>query len=197
VQRDQAGLAELAVAHPQPVVVGVEVVAVEPDRLADAHPGDGQQADQGLVGRRAERAGQHAGGIDERGDVGLGVQVWDCPAWPASQQPWWRDLHARVEGVQVGREPAHRRQPVRPPARRGSGGRRRPAQRVVDGGHLGVVVVEVGDELGQQPLRPVELEPQRPADAQIVGQRLAKRIHGAPVGQGRASGRSASMSTFA
>jgi hypothetical protein len=74
VQREQAGLAELAVAHPQqPVVVGVEVVAVEPDRLADAHPGDGQQADQGLVGRCPKRAGQGAGGIDERGDIGLGV----------------------------------------------------------------------------------------------------------------------------
>jgi len=83
VQRDQAGLAELAVAHgQQPVVVGVEVVAVEPDRLADAHPGDGQQADQGLVGRRPKRAGQGAGGIDERGDVGLGVQVRGLPAWP-------------------------------------------------------------------------------------------------------------------
>jgi hypothetical protein len=88
VQRHQAGLAELAVAHPQqPVVVGVEVVAVEPDRLTDAHPADGQQPDQGLVGHRPKRVGQGAGGVDERGDVGLGVQVRGCRRGPDRSSP--------------------------------------------------------------------------------------------------------------
>jgi hypothetical protein len=142
VQRQQPGLAELAVAHPQqPVVIGVQVVAVQPDRLADAHPGDGQQADQGLVGRCGQRMGQHAGGMDDGGDVGGRVEEGGCPPWPAAEQSWWRDLDTGVEGVQVDGEAANRRQPLRPPARGGIDGQHRPGQRILDGDHRNVTVV--------------------------------------------------------
>ena len=202
MQRQQPGLAEFAVTHlEQPVVVGVEVVAVQADRLADAHPGDGQQSDQGLVGRRSQRTGQPGGGSDERGDVGWCIQVGDALAWPAPDQRGWHEFDTRVAGVQVGGEPARHRQPVHPPARIRVGGQGCPGQRILDGGGPDVVVVEVGDVLGQQVLGPLQLEAQRPPDAQVVGQRLAQRqrAHAAPgvVGQGRASRRSASMSTLA
>jgi hypothetical protein len=62
VQRQLARLVELAVAHDQHAGLEIDVVAVQGDRLADPHPGDGEQADQGLICRSAQRCAQGPGG---------------------------------------------------------------------------------------------------------------------------------------
>jgi len=99
--------------------------------------------------------------------------------------------------VQVGREHAHRRQPVVPPARVGVGGQDRPGQGHLGGDHLEVVVGEVAHELAQQSLGALEFEPQRPAQPQVVGHGLLQRGHDVVPGQRRATVRSVSTSTFA
>ena len=63
----QPGLAVLGFPDGQHAVVEIGIAAVQCDRLADADVGDGQQADQRLVGRRAQREPQRRGGTDERG----------------------------------------------------------------------------------------------------------------------------------
>jgi hypothetical protein len=54
MQRQLPGLAELAVAHHDQCAAQVDVAAVERDRFTDAHPGGGQQPDQGGVGGRPQ-----------------------------------------------------------------------------------------------------------------------------------------------
>ena len=82
-----------------------------------------------------------------------------------------------------------------------SGGQGRPGQRVLGGDCVDAVGFEVADELPEQPAGVGELEPQRPAQVQVVTQRVAQRRsmpgHAVSPGQGRASWRSASTSTFA
>ena len=74
----------------------------------------------------------------------------------------------------------------------------RSARRPTRSAASGLVGVEVLDELVQQRLGPGQPEPEGPADGQIVRERLAQRgCHRAPAGQGRASGRRPSRSTFA
>jgi hypothetical protein len=55
VQRDSPGFAELAVAHHQQPVRPVDVVEIQRDRLAAAHPCRGEQGDHRLVGVSAQR----------------------------------------------------------------------------------------------------------------------------------------------
>ena len=78
------GLAELAVAHHQPSGGEVDVAAVERDRLAHPDPGHRQQPDQGRVGGPPQRGAQRAGGRDQRGDLGVGIQVGGGPAAAAA-----------------------------------------------------------------------------------------------------------------
>ena len=95
--------------------VEVDVAAVERDRLTDPHPGHRQQPDQGGERGPPQRRAQRAGGVrsarrSRRRSRGRGGAVA-----PARQQLRAAAPRARVEGVQVGGEPAHRRQPVGPP----------------------------------------------------------------------------------
>jgi hypothetical protein len=173
VQRQQAGLAELALAHGHHAGGLVEVAGVQGDRLADPHAGDGQQPDQGRVGRRAEPTRQPGGSCEHGGDVAGGIQVGGGAVSLAGDEPRWRHLGGGVDGAQVGGEPAHGRQPHRPPPGRGVGRQGRPRQGVADGDRGGLALLQVGDELGQQLLGAFQLEPQRPADAQVVGHGLA------------------------
>ena len=57
--------------------------------------------------------------------------------------------------------------------------------------------VEVIQVLQQQLLGALELVPQRAADLQVVGERLAQRAHDAPPGHGSASSLRRSRSTLA
>ena len=131
----------------------VDVVAVEGDRLAHPDPGHRQQPNQRGERRPPQRAAQRAGGRDQRGDVGVGIQVGLGPVRALRQQIRGRHLVHGVQGVQVGGEPAHRREPVGPPARAAAGGQPRPVQRRRDGDRRGVGLLEVVEELPQQLLR--------------------------------------------
>jgi hypothetical protein len=55
VQRKFSSLVELRVVDDKDALIRVEVVPIQADRLADAHPSDGEQPDQGLVGRHSQR----------------------------------------------------------------------------------------------------------------------------------------------
>ena len=71
VQRDQPGLPNLAWRTVEHAPGQVDVVAVEADRLPDAHAGGRQQADQRLVGRRPQRRLSQLGRrLEQRGDLG-------------------------------------------------------------------------------------------------------------------------------
>lgn len=55
MQRQLPEFVELARAHDQQPLVQVEVAPVKCERLADAQPRDGQETEQGVVGRRTQR----------------------------------------------------------------------------------------------------------------------------------------------
>ena len=201
VQHQFSGLAELAVPHQQQPALGVEVVPVGRERLADPHAGHGQQRDQCADRRPPQRRGQRLRRRDQRGDVGRRIQVRDRPPCPPGQQIGGRDLHGRVEGVQVGGEAPHHRKPVCPPVHV-AGGQAGPGQRRVDSHHRGACVLEVVEELAEQLLWAHQPISQRAAHGQVVAQRVAQRRghHRSPpvvCGQGWASTRSASRSTLA
>ena len=167
VQRHQPGLAELGLADGQHPGREVEVWPVEADRLADAHTGDREQPDQGLVGRRraAGTAGWRLPRSARRCRRRSKGKEW--PGRPPRDQIRGRHLGGRVDGVQVGSEPAHCRQPLRMPARI-AGGQRRPRQRVLGGDPWPRRVLQVGDELAEQLLGAGELVAKGAADRQVV-----------------------------
>jgi hypothetical protein len=161
-------------------------------------PGDGQQADQRLVGGGQQRAGERAGGMDQRRDLLLGVQVRRDPLGAAREQPPGRHLAAGIEGLQVGRETARDDQPVLVPDRGGAGRQDRPGNGCLDGDGGRPGLLEVADEVQQHRSLPLQLVAQGPAHRQVVLGGLAQRAHSAPAsGHGRARARSASISTFA
>jgi hypothetical protein len=195
VQREQPVLAELGVAHQQQPAPGVEVFIVEGDGFTAAHAGDRHQADQGFDGGPAQRRLQVLCLGEQRGDVGGGIQVGHCPVGSAGQQAGRRDLGGRVESGEVGGEAADHGDPHPQPARAGADRQRGPGQRIGHGDRACLALLQVGDELVQQPGVAVQLEPQAAPQVQVAGQRLTQPGHDAP-GHGRASARSASTLTF-
>ena len=114
-------------------------------------PGDGQQPDQRLVGRGAQRVAQRAGGRDQRGDLLARSRGRASRARsPAGSRPAGGTSVAGSMRLQVAGEAAHHGQPVRAP--RGSA----PAGSVAHASASSVVIVsaagalQVGDELGKQ-----------------------------------------------
>ena len=86
--------------------------------------------------------------------------------------------------VQVGGEPAHRREPVGPPVRAAAGRLPRPVQRRGDGDRRGAGLLEVVEELAQQLLRAGQPVAQRAAQREVVGQLIAQRAgHDTPHGR--------------
>ncbi|HEX2297559.1 MAG TPA: hypothetical protein VHH34_03400, partial [Pseudonocardiaceae bacterium] len=102
MQGQLAGLAELAVAHHQPLRMEIDVGAVQRDRFAHPDPSHRQQADQ--CGERGppQRGAQRFGGGDERSDLGIGIQIEARPVRAVRQQVRRGHLMDRVQGVQVG-----------------------------------------------------------------------------------------------
>ena len=203
VQGQFAGLAELAVPHHQPPGGEVDVAAVERDRFTDPHSGDRQQPDQGGERGPPQRGAQRAGGGDQRGDVGVGIQVRAGPQRPLRQQIRGGHLVRRVERVQVGGEAAHRRQPVGPPVRAAVGGQPRPVQRRRHGdprtrrsrrGGRGTGRAASPGGPAGSPARGAapDSRPARRAASPVTTHRRSRRR-----GQGRASTASASRSTLA
>ena len=68
---------------------------------------------------------------------------------------------------------------------------------MLDTDQLLAMLLQVVEELSEQPLVVGELEAERAPDGQVVGERGAQRAHDAPPGHGRATVRSASRSTLA
>jgi hypothetical protein len=113
------------------------------------------------------------------------------------QQVGRRHLRRRVERVHVGREAADDGEPAcqpvwmrvsrqgRPREHRGNEQMRLPA------------FLNECDELGEQLLGGVQFESERPADREVIEERLPERGHATPPGHGRAIVRSAVRSTFA
>ena len=203
VQRDQPGLPELGVPDGEHALVSVEVAAVEGERFPDPDAGCCEKADQGLVGGGPEPGPQGSGRGDDDADLGVGVDVGGRAVVPAADQAGRGNLDRRVGAVQVGGEPADRAEPDRLPCLRGPRREHRPCQGIFGGDRARAAVVEPADELIQQPAGGLEPEAQRAAQCQVVFQRVPQRasvrrhaVSSWP-GQGRPSGRSASMSTFA
>jgi hypothetical protein len=142
------------------------------------------------------RGPQDLGGVDQRSDLLVGVEERDGSTRAAGQHPCRRNLYLRVGGVQVAGEAADGLQsmgvPARMPARED-----RPRDRVIDRDLPLATRLEILDELREQSLGGVELVAQSPADRQVIGQRVAQRIHADLPGHGLASCRSPSRSTFA
>ena len=61
--------------HDQPLGP-VDVVVVEAHRFTDPHTGHRQQPEECLESCRPQRWCELAGGTHQRGDIGVGVQVW-------------------------------------------------------------------------------------------------------------------------
>ena len=158
------------------------------DRLADPHPGDRQQADQRPDRRGAMRRwDQRLGGVHQREDLVVGVEVRRRATRPRRQQIGWRHLVRGVERVQVRGEAADDRQPVALPVR-GC----RCAGEVAQASACSVVIrsllalVQLVDELRQQLLVALELVAERAADAPDSQRGAAQASSCAPPGQGRA-----------
>jgi len=196
VQRDLPPLTELGRSHDEQSGLGVEVLVIEPDDLTDAHPGDGEQADQRLDRRGPQRGPQPLGLGQQRRDVGVGVQVGHRAAAPGGQQSDRRDLGGRVERAQVGGETTDYRHAVPQPAWTATGGQPHPGHRVGHGDRARLPLLQINDELGQQLRVAGEAEPQAAPQGQVVGQRCLQPGHDTP-GQGRASSRNAPVSTLA
>ncbi len=150
VQRQQASVGELGVAHEQGPLFAAQVVSVQCDQLSDPHACCRQEADDGLVGGSVQREAQRPGRVHQGGDLCLGIQVGVGPASLAWQQVCWRHLGGRVEALQVGGEAAGDRQADRPLVGLAFHGGR-PGERLLrgDGGRPGRL--EMADQAGQQP----------------------------------------------
>lgn len=133
MQRDLPGLAELGTAHGEHAVLAVQVGVVEADRLPDPQARDGKQADQRLVGRGLQPIAQGRRSREQRGDVGVGIQVGHRPVASGREQAGGWHLDCRVKGRQVGGEAPHHRHPKRQPAAAGPLGQAHPGHRVLDG----------------------------------------------------------------
>jgi hypothetical protein len=198
LQRDFAALAELAVDDSQQPVARVDVVAVEGERLADAHPGDGEQPDQRLAGRRVRRALQRSRCAHERGDLLGLIEVGDRAAPADRQQPRRRHLTPGVGQLQVACELPRDRQPITPVGRvSASGGR--PGDGMRDRHRRRVHRLQVGHETQEVVALDRELVAQGAAHSQVLLGCTAEPAHAvAPAGgHGRAKLRSAIRSTLA
>jgi hypothetical protein len=199
MQRQQPVLAELGVPHGEQSLLGVEVGVVEADDLTQTHPGDREQPDHRGDGGPPKWRRQLVGGGDQRGDLGVAVQVRDGPVHPAGHQTRWRHFVRGVDGVQVAGEAAHHAHPHSQPASARGLRQPHPGQRVRDRDLVAVVVVEPVEELVEQLLIAYQPIPQAAPQREVVGKRRTQRggHRAPPVGQGRASARSLVVSAFA
>jgi hypothetical protein len=176
VQRHQSGLAELRVAHDQQPAFPIDVAGVEADRFPDPQAADRQQAEQRSVGADQQRVAQHRGGVDQCGDLTVAVDVWGRAPVAGTQQPARWHLGRGVDRLQVGRELAGHRQPVRERRRVGVLGQGRPVKRQLGGDPLRATRFQERDEVPQRPLVLGQLVAERTPDPQIVRQRGPQTI---------------------
>jgi hypothetical protein len=199
VQWDQPGLAELGPPHQQDTAVQVRVAPVQSHRLSGADPGRGHEPDEGLERRRAKGVGQVPGRVDQRGDLRLRIQIRRRrPPGAAGQQARRRDLSKLIESRQEAGELADHRQSGRPPGRIGVARQHGPLQCGLDRQVRVPALLQEADELAEHPALDLEFVAQAPADRQIAIGTVPDAFHRSlAAGQGRMTGASAAMSTFA
>jgi hypothetical protein len=200
VQRDLALLLLLAGANMHRAVAKVDIVAVKSERFAGAHPGDGQQPDQRLMARGAQRRSELSCSRDQRRDLGVCVDVWRDPRAMPGQEILGGNLARGVDRREMARESARDGEPLAPGVRVRVHRHPRPRQCQLGGDPLSTRPLEELDEPLQQPAVLRHLKPKPTADAKIVTERVAKRAHATPPscdGHGRASAHSAVRSTLA
>lgn len=76
--------------------------------------------------------------------------------------------------MQVAGKAAHRAEPIRPAARGCPGGRGRPCHGSLNGDRAGPGALQVAQEIGQQAIIALELEPEPAADGQVVRSSLTE-----------------------
>jgi hypothetical protein len=184
VQQHLSGFAELRIADRQQPVGRVVVLAVQADRLPDPQSGARQQSDQRLERRRAQPRAQRAGGRHQRGDLLVSVDVWGGPVLARWEQLERQDLAGRIERVQIAREGPDRPQPPRQVVRTAARWAPRPFQCELRGDRALPRLLSERDELREQPRLADELEPERPADRQMVLGVFSERAHVALPGHG-------------
>ena len=197
MQRQGAGLVELAVPDRHHAVRGVEVIVVEADRLADPHAGCRQEADQGPVGRLHVRSAQVARGPHQVRDLLRRVEIRRCAPPSRRQKIGGRHLGHLVECAEVPGEEANLGQTSGVPDRGGACGPGRPGQRRRGPDMRLAAAFDEGDELAEKPLGLVHLVAEGAPHGQIIGNGLRQRAHRSPSGQGRAIRRRLSRSTLA
>jgi hypothetical protein len=117
---------------------------------------------------------------------------------PASGEHAWRRYLGRwVNRLQVASEAPGDGEPGCPVIRSGAFRQARPGDGQLAGDRGRPGRLQVGDKLREQPPVALQLEAQRPAQAQVVVDLGLQRAHCSPPGQGAASWRSRSRSTRA
>jgi hypothetical protein len=126
----------------------VDVWVVELDRLADPHPGRGEQPDQRFVGRRDQPlADRYPSSFHQGQDLGVGVDVGRAAVLAERDQSRRRDLGSSVDPDEVVGEPSRDQQARRWHDAPGGDGRLgRPGEREPDGEDLSLAGVEIGGE---------------------------------------------------
>jgi len=198
MQREPAVFTELGIVDLQLAGAQVDIAPVERDRFSHSHAGAAQEAEQGLVGCSSQGRPQGSGGPHQAGDVRRRVQIGSAPLPPAGDQLQGGHLDRGVDALQVAGKAAHRAEPIRPAARGRPSGRGRPCHGSLNGNRAGPAALEVAEEVGQQAVVALELEPEPAADGQVVGGSLTELAahHRAP-GHGRAMLARAGKSSFA
>ena len=196
MERQQAGVFELGVAHEQRALCAVDVVPVQRDQFADPHPCGCEEADDRGVRGPDEREAQRPGRLHHGDDLLLCVEVRVCPGALARQQVRRRHLGRRVEALEVAGEATRDRQADGPLVGLAIAcGRPVQGELCGEGGRPGRI--QVADEARQKPAVALQLEAEGPAEAQVVVACLVERVHGRAPGQGRATRSRAARSTLA
>src|SRR5271156_4177524 len=200
IERQQPLFAELALSDAQHAMLGVEVVTIEGQRLADPEPGDCDKPEQ----RRAGQPTQTVDGWqllcrhDDRSDLSLAVDMRTRPLDGTRQQASRRHFMRRIEAAQPLREQAHDAEPRRSGRAAGLTQRGVPAkeQRRIDVG--GAFTVGEPSEAAKDALTGAKVIAEVAPDAQIAVE-LGSEAHSAPpaTGQGCAIDLSPSMSSRA
>ena len=202
MQRNQAGAAELGLAHGQQRGVEVDIPELEIARLPQTETGHAQQAEQAVVDPRQQCAPlitvRHVEcGPQQVANLFIGVQIRLCPLGLKRQQSRGRDLRTWIRRLAVPRKDTHVAQSRGPSCRLNVAWLLCPGKCQSLGNDGSVMPFHERDEVEQSSTGLVQLEPQMTPHAQVLVDGLAKRVHRAPPGQGRARGRSASRLTLA
>ena len=199
MERNQARLAELRFPDREQAFIPVDVLMEEVERLADAHAGDGEQAEQAKIGPPSQRVGRRKllSCAQQPADLLVGVEVGLCrPRATPHQADGW-NLAVGVDSVVIAGEAPH--DLVTHGSGLGAVGAI--SRRKLDGQGCrdvaGLATVQKRDELVQPNRVALELEAESASQLHVFGHCPIQGVHWTPPGQDNASGRRAFISTLA